>query len=376
MPRPLASFLAAAVLLALPLASARAQTASPEVVAEIRIHGNYRTPDDEVLKLAGIAVGSAARGRLNRGGRRPAAPQRPVRGRRRPQALSLARRHDAGRRHHRRHRAPGRRKGRRHARPDEAGAERAHGVAVAGVRGRLRLHRGRPAELRQRARQGRAHRRAADRGLDAPGGHRSRQDAADAARRRAFTAATRSSAARIPATTRATCATTFWVEGSRQFGARAERRPRAGWADVSFGDVRRPADHVRRPRLGGHPRQHRRSRGTRSTRAPGGRHSRRTPASTVNRYTLDGQAYLGLVGIERAGDPGADGHGGRAAARLRTRAGRRLRVAARIQGRRVHRRQRGDGLASSSACRFTRRSAWARPASWCSATRAPRTSTA
>ncbi len=77
MPRPLQSFLAAAVLLALPPASARAQTAVQEVIAEIRIHGNYRTPDDEVMKLAGIAVGSAldagsvdaAADRLRRSGR-------------------------------------------------------------------------------------------------------------------------------------------------------------------------------------------------------------------------------------------------------------------------------------------------------------------
>jgi outer membrane protein assembly factor BamA len=51
-------FLAAVVLVALPLAAAWAQTAAPEVVAEVRIHGNYRTPDDEVLRIAGIAVGS------------------------------------------------------------------------------------------------------------------------------------------------------------------------------------------------------------------------------------------------------------------------------------------------------------------------------
>jgi outer membrane protein assembly factor BamA len=46
------------VLLVLSHAAATAQTAVPETVAEVRIHGNYRTPDDEVLRIAGIAVGS------------------------------------------------------------------------------------------------------------------------------------------------------------------------------------------------------------------------------------------------------------------------------------------------------------------------------
>ena len=77
MPRRRPPFLAAAILAALPLAAAWAQTAAPEVVAEIRIHGNYRTPDDEVLRIAGITVGNpldanaveAAADRLRRSGR-------------------------------------------------------------------------------------------------------------------------------------------------------------------------------------------------------------------------------------------------------------------------------------------------------------------
>jgi outer membrane protein assembly factor BamA len=36
---------------------ARAQQTPPEVVAEIRVHGNHTTPDEEVIKLTGIAVG-------------------------------------------------------------------------------------------------------------------------------------------------------------------------------------------------------------------------------------------------------------------------------------------------------------------------------
>lgn len=77
MPRPMARLLGAVLVLAAGCTPALAQTAGPEVVAEVRIHGNYRTPDDEVLKLAGIAVGSpleagaidAAADRLRRSGR-------------------------------------------------------------------------------------------------------------------------------------------------------------------------------------------------------------------------------------------------------------------------------------------------------------------
>jgi outer membrane protein assembly factor BamA len=53
------------------------QTPAPEVIAEVRIHGNLVTPDEEILKLAGIAIGSrleattidAVRTRLERDGR-------------------------------------------------------------------------------------------------------------------------------------------------------------------------------------------------------------------------------------------------------------------------------------------------------------------
>ena len=49
---------AVAVLLALACGEASAQAVPPEVVAEVRIHGNYRTPDADVLQLAGITAGS------------------------------------------------------------------------------------------------------------------------------------------------------------------------------------------------------------------------------------------------------------------------------------------------------------------------------
>ena len=49
---------AVAVLLALACGEAAAQPVPLEVVAEVRIHGNYRTPDADVLQLAGITAGS------------------------------------------------------------------------------------------------------------------------------------------------------------------------------------------------------------------------------------------------------------------------------------------------------------------------------
>jgi outer membrane protein assembly factor BamA len=84
MPQRHLPVLAALFLLALSHATARAQAAASEVVAEVRIHGNYRTPDDEVLRIAGITVGSplepgavdAAADRLRRSGRFEAAEVR------------------------------------------------------------------------------------------------------------------------------------------------------------------------------------------------------------------------------------------------------------------------------------------------------------
>jgi outer membrane protein assembly factor BamA len=77
MARQSLSLLAAVMLVVVPVAAARAQTAASEVVAEVRIQGNYRTPDDEVLRIAGIAVGGpleagtidAVADRLRRSGR-------------------------------------------------------------------------------------------------------------------------------------------------------------------------------------------------------------------------------------------------------------------------------------------------------------------
>lgn len=86
-PRPAASAVVAAaviaagaagLLFAAPRPAAAAARPGPqEVVSEVRVHGNYRTPDDEVLRLAGITVGQpleaggveAAAGRLRQSGR-------------------------------------------------------------------------------------------------------------------------------------------------------------------------------------------------------------------------------------------------------------------------------------------------------------------
>ena len=57
-PRRAVSLAAVAILFALACAEASAQPVAPEVVAEVRIHGNYRTPDADVLQLAGITAGS------------------------------------------------------------------------------------------------------------------------------------------------------------------------------------------------------------------------------------------------------------------------------------------------------------------------------
>ena len=53
-----AFLVAVAILFALACGEAAAQPLSLEVVAEVRIHGNYRTPDADVLQLAGITAGS------------------------------------------------------------------------------------------------------------------------------------------------------------------------------------------------------------------------------------------------------------------------------------------------------------------------------
>jgi hypothetical protein len=44
-------------LLALTPAHVMARSGAQEVVAEVRVHGNYRTPDEEVLRIAGITPG-------------------------------------------------------------------------------------------------------------------------------------------------------------------------------------------------------------------------------------------------------------------------------------------------------------------------------
>ena len=49
---PLALYLTLVALASLPQAAV-----TPEIVAEVRVHGNHTTPDDEILELAGISLG-------------------------------------------------------------------------------------------------------------------------------------------------------------------------------------------------------------------------------------------------------------------------------------------------------------------------------
>jgi outer membrane protein assembly factor BamA len=53
----IAAALLATILSALPAPGAESQQ-SPEVIAEIRVHGNHVTPDDEVVKIAGVTIGA------------------------------------------------------------------------------------------------------------------------------------------------------------------------------------------------------------------------------------------------------------------------------------------------------------------------------
>ena len=78
-PRSGAAFAAAVLAGVLVAASARAQepAAQAEHLASVRVHGNYATPDDVVLSLAGFTIGQAltpesiadARRRLDASGR-------------------------------------------------------------------------------------------------------------------------------------------------------------------------------------------------------------------------------------------------------------------------------------------------------------------
>ncbi len=57
--RALASALASALFVA-PVAGATGAVATTEAIVEIRIHGNYSMPDEEVIRLADVAVGDPA----------------------------------------------------------------------------------------------------------------------------------------------------------------------------------------------------------------------------------------------------------------------------------------------------------------------------
>jgi outer membrane translocation and assembly module TamA len=87
----------------------------------------------------------------------------------------------------------------------------------------------------------------------------------------------------------------FWVEGSRQFGRVFNASTRAGWADVSFGDV-----HDQLVTGGARITVDTRVNTAFPRNAVYGSAAWEAlvpdSGSTVNRYTLDGQAYVGFIG--------------------------------------------------------------------------------
>ena len=78
-----AAFLAPSTVLAqppaLPPSPAQPVQSAADLVAEVRIHGNYATPDAAVLALADLTIGQPLAGRRNRSRRGAVAAQRQVR---------------------------------------------------------------------------------------------------------------------------------------------------------------------------------------------------------------------------------------------------------------------------------------------------------
>ena len=294
MPRRVAFVLAAAVLLVLPPASARTQTAVQEVIAEIRIHGNYRTPDAEVLRIAGITVGSpleanaveAAADRLRRSGRFESVDVR-KRYRSLDDASQVAVIIAVAER-------PGVEKGGvmpgpmkrvRNALMASPSLEYVDGYGfIAGGRLSFVNVLGKGGHIVAPLTVGSTRRAGIELDKTIQGGPVERVHGGYAIISR-----------ENPGYDIRDLRHDFWVEGSRQFARVLNATIRAGWADVSFGDV-----HDQLVTGGA-----RISVDTRvNTACPrnaifaSAAWNALKPASgsTVNRYTLDGQAYVGLVG--------------------------------------------------------------------------------
>ena len=287
-------FLAAVVLAALPLAAAWAQTAAPEVVAEVRIHGNYRTPDDEVLRIAGIAVGSPLEGnavetaaeRLRRSGRFDAAD---VRKRYRSLddmtqvSIIIAVTERPGVEHG--GVMPGPMKRVRNALMASPSLEYVDGYGfIAGGRVSFVNVLGKGGHLVAPLTVGSTRQAGLELDKTLPGGPVRRIHGGYAVVSR-----------ENPAYDTRDLRNDFWVEASRPFARVLNASARAGWADVSFGDI---DDQLTTYGAGlsvdtrintAFPRNAIYASAAWDALAP-------EAGSTINRYTLDGQAYAGFIG--------------------------------------------------------------------------------
>jgi outer membrane protein assembly factor BamA len=293
-PRRPQAFLAGALVFVLVHASAWAQATAPEVVAEVRIHGNYRTPDDEVLRIAGLAVGSpleagaidAAAGRLRRSGRFDAVD---VRKRYRSLddmaqvAIIIAVTERPGVEKGGVMPGPVKRLG--NALMASPSLEYVDGYGfIAGGRVSFVNVLGKGGHLVAPLTVGSTRQAGLEADKALPTGPVRRVHGGYAIVSR-----------ENPAYDTRDLRNDVWVEGSRPFARLLNASARAGWADVSFGDVHDQlitwgasvsVDTRVNPAF---PRNAVYARAAWNAIKP-------TAASTINRYTLDGQAYVGFVG--------------------------------------------------------------------------------
>jgi outer membrane protein assembly factor BamA len=294
MPRRLLPSLLALLLPLCAQSFAQVQAAASEVIAEVRIHGNYRTPDGEVLRIAGIAVGGpleagaieAAAERLRRSGRFEAAD---VRKRYRSLddlsqiAIIIAVTERPG--VEKGGVMPGPMKRVRNALMASPSLEYVDGYGfIAG--GRVSFV-----------------------NVLGKGGHLAAPLTVGSTRQaglEADKALTRGPLRRIhggyaivsrenPAYDTRDLRNDFWVEGSRPFARVLNASARAGWADVSFGDVH---DQVTAWGAGVSVDTRANPAFPRNAVYASAAWDALKPdsGSTINRYTLDGQAYVGFIG--------------------------------------------------------------------------------
>jgi len=288
------TLLAAIFLFALSYSGAVAQSAMPEVVAEIRIHGNYRTPDDEVLRIAGIVAGlpleqgaiEAAAERLRRSGRFESVD---IRKRYRSLddtsqvAIIIAVQERPG--VEKGGVMPGPMKRVRNALMASPALDYADGYGFT-VGGRLSFADvlGKGGHLAAPLTFGSTRQAGLEADMTLPSGPVRRL-------RGGYAIVSREN----PAYDTRDLRNDFWAEGSRRFAGVLGVSACAGWADVSFGDIHEPlttygagvsVDTRVNPAF---PRNAIYAGAAWEALKPGS-------GSAVNRYTLDGQAYAGLIG--------------------------------------------------------------------------------